>query len=51
MDIEQLAEERPEALAKVDIDPIAGIDLEKAKEIALAGGFPADRCERSRRCS
>ncbi len=42
MDIEQLAAERPEALAKVDIDPIAGIDLETAKVIARQGGFPAD---------
>ncbi|MFM8927454.1 MAG: ADP-forming succinate--CoA ligase subunit beta [Rhodoluna sp.] len=39
MEIEQLAEERPEALAKINIDAMAGIDLAKAKEIALAGGF------------
>ena len=39
MDIEQLAEERPDALAKIDVDPIKGIDLAKATEIALAGGF------------
>ncbi|MEY4417638.1 MAG: hypothetical protein RIQ88_76 [Actinomycetota bacterium] len=39
MEIEQLAEERPDALAKVPIDAIKGIDLAKAKEIALAGGF------------
>ena len=42
MEIEELAVERPEALAKVEVDPIAGIDLEKAKQIAVAGGFPAD---------
>lgn len=39
MDIEQLAEERPAALAKIAIDAIQGIDLAKALEIAKAGGF------------
>ena len=39
MEIEQLAEERPEALAKIAIDAITGIDLAKARQIALAGGF------------
>ena len=29
MDIEQLAEERPEALAKVPVDAVKGIDLER----------------------
>jgi succinyl-CoA synthetase beta subunit len=42
MEIEELAVERPDALARVEVDPIAGIDLEKAKAIAVAGGFPAD---------
>jgi succinyl-CoA synthetase beta subunit len=42
MEIEELAVERPEALAKIEVDPIAGIDLEKAKAIASAGGFPAE---------
>jgi succinyl-CoA synthetase beta subunit len=39
MDIEQLAEERPEALAKVPVDAVKGIDLAKALEIANLGGF------------
>jgi succinyl-CoA synthetase beta subunit len=39
MEIEQLAEERPDALAKIAIDAIQGIDLVKALEIAKAGGF------------
>jgi len=39
MEIEQLAEERPDALAKIAIDAIEGIDLAKALEIAKAGGF------------
>lgn len=33
MEIEQLAEERPEALAKVPVDANEGVDLAKAKEI------------------
>jgi succinyl-CoA synthetase beta subunit len=39
MEIEQLAEERPDALAKIAIDATKGIDLAKALEIAKAGGF------------
>ncbi len=39
MDIETLAVERPEALAKVPVDPIVGIDAAKAREIVDAAGF------------
>jgi len=42
MEIEQLAVERPEALARVPVDPIDGVDAAKAAEIADAAGFPAD---------
>ena len=42
MDIEQLAEERPEALAKVEVDPNVGIDDAKAQEIVEAAGFDAE---------
>ncbi|GAB3134969.1 ADP-forming succinate--CoA ligase subunit beta [Marisediminicola antarctica] len=42
VEIEILAVERPEALAKVEVDPIAGIDLAKATEIATAASFPAE---------
>ncbi|AYF97490.1 ADP-forming succinate--CoA ligase subunit beta [Protaetiibacter intestinalis] len=42
MEIEQLAEERPEALARIEVDPLDGITLEKAKEIAVAAKFPAE---------
>jgi len=42
VEIEILAEERPEALAKVEVDPAVGITLEKAKEIAVAASFPAE---------
>ncbi|MFC5286164.1 ADP-forming succinate--CoA ligase subunit beta [Actinokineospora guangxiensis] len=41
MDIEQLAVERPEALAKVPVDAIAGVDIEKAREIVAAAKIPA----------
>ena len=40
MEIEQLAVEKPDALARIEVDPRAGIDLAKATEIAKAGGFP-----------
>jgi succinyl-CoA synthetase beta subunit len=39
MEIEQLAVERPEALARVVVDPIVGIDEAKAAEIVDAAGF------------
>ena len=39
MEIEQLAVERPEALAKVAVDPRTGIDQAKADEIVAAAGF------------
>ncbi|HLS01209.1 MAG TPA: ADP-forming succinate--CoA ligase subunit beta [Beutenbergiaceae bacterium] len=42
MDIEQLAEERPEALAKIPVDPNTGVDEAKAKEIVEAAGFSAE---------
>lgn len=39
MDIEQLAVERPEALARIEVDPNTGIDEAKAQEIVSAAGF------------
>ena len=42
MEIEQLAVERPEALAKVPVDAVTGVDLDKAREIAVAAKFPAE---------
>ena len=42
MEIEQLAVEKPEALARIEVDPSVGITLEKAKEIAVAAKFPAE---------
>jgi succinyl-CoA synthetase beta subunit len=42
MEIEQLAVERPEALARVPVDALAGVDAAKAAEIADAAGFPVE---------
>ncbi|MGL5930040.1 MAG: ADP-forming succinate--CoA ligase subunit beta, partial [Dermatophilaceae bacterium] len=42
VDIETLAVERPEALARVAVDPNTGIDEAKAREIVEAAGFDAD---------
>lgn len=42
MEIEQLAVEKPEALARIEVDPLVGIDKAKAVEIATAANFPAD---------
>jgi succinyl-CoA synthetase beta subunit len=46
MEIEQLAVERPEALAKVPVDPGTGIDAAKAAEIAEAAGFAPELREK-----
>jgi succinyl-CoA synthetase beta subunit len=40
MEIEILAVEKPEALARIEVDPQTGIDDAKAAEIARAAGFP-----------
>ena len=42
VEIEQLAVERPEALARIGVDPNVGIDEAKAKEIVDAAGFDED---------
>jgi succinyl-CoA synthetase beta subunit len=42
MEIEILAVEKPEALARIEIDPLGGIDEAKATEIAKAAGFPEE---------
>lgn len=39
MDIEQLAHDNPDALAKISVSAVDGIDLNKALEIAKAGRF------------
>jgi succinyl-CoA synthetase beta subunit len=42
MEIEQLAVERPDALAMISVDALAGVDNAKATAIAVAGRFPED---------
>jgi succinyl-CoA synthetase beta subunit len=42
MDIEEVAATKPEALAKILIDPLAGVDEAKAREIVTAARFPAE---------
>jgi succinyl-CoA synthetase beta subunit len=42
MDIEQVAHETPEKLAKVHVDPAKGIDIALAESIAKQAQFPAD---------
>nr|WP_246226954.1 ADP-forming succinate--CoA ligase subunit beta [Rathayibacter agropyri] len=42
MEIEQLAVERPDALARVEVVPGQGIDAAKAEEIARAAKFPEE---------
>ena len=46
MDIEELAVERPEALAKVAVNAITGIDEAKAREIAETAGFDAETTDK-----
>jgi succinyl-CoA synthetase beta subunit len=42
MEIEQVAHEQPDKLAKVPIDPIKGVDEALAREIVAGGQFPAE---------
>ncbi|WP_181766488.1 ADP-forming succinate--CoA ligase subunit beta [Streptomyces albidus (ex Kaewkla and Franco 2022)] len=42
MEIEEVAEARPEAVARIPIDPSTGVTDEKAAEITAAAGLPAD---------
>ncbi|WP_323379009.1 ADP-forming succinate--CoA ligase subunit beta [Streptomyces smaragdinus] len=42
MEIEEVAEKRPEAVAKIPVDANDGVTPEKAREIVEAAKFPAD---------
>ena len=42
VEIETLAVERPEALARIPVDALTGVDAAKAAEIAAAGGFEGE---------
>nr|WP_202890109.1 ADP-forming succinate--CoA ligase subunit beta [Actinopolymorpha rutila] len=45
VEIEEVAHTNPDAVAKVAIDPVAGVDEAKAREIVTAANFPADVAE------
>ena len=45
MDIEQIARDKPEALARIPVDALSGVDLPLAREIADAARFPTDMRE------
>ncbi|MEW2167607.1 ADP-forming succinate--CoA ligase subunit beta [Streptomyces sp. NPDC007084] len=45
VEIEVVAEENPDALAKVPVDANEGVTIEKAREIAAQAKFPADVAE------
>jgi len=42
MDIEQVAEETPDKVAKIAINAVEGVDAAAAQRIVTAAGFPAD---------
>ncbi|MBA2558868.1 MAG: ADP-forming succinate--CoA ligase subunit beta [Propionibacteriales bacterium] len=42
VEIEVVAHENPDAVAKIAIDPLVGVDEAKAREIVEATGFPPD---------
>jgi len=45
MDIEEVAEKTPEALAKVPVNAVEGVNIEKAREIVALAKFPAEVAE------
>ncbi|QEU90417.1 ADP-forming succinate--CoA ligase subunit beta [Streptomyces kanamyceticus] len=45
MEIEEVAAERPEAVARLAIDPVEGVTPTRAAEIAAAAGLPADAAD------
>jgi succinyl-CoA synthetase beta subunit len=47
MDIEEVAAHRPEAIKKIDIDPVTGLMPYQARELAFAIGIPADNINKA----
>ena len=45
MEIEEVAHTSPEAVARIPVSPLAGVDLAKAAEIIAAGRIPAEAAE------
>src|SRR5260221_11743713 len=42
MEIEEVAHTNPDAVARIGIDPLAGVDRARATEIIEAGGLPPE---------
>ncbi len=45
MEIEEVAHTKPEAIARIPVDPLVGVDAAKAAEIVRAGRLPAEAAE------
>ncbi len=45
VEIEEVAHTNPDAIARIPVSPLAGVDHEKALEIVRAGGIPAEAQE------
>jgi succinyl-CoA synthetase beta subunit len=45
VEIEEVAHSNPDAIARIPVSPLAGVDHEKALEIVRAGGIPAEAQE------
>ncbi|MGH9046512.1 MAG: ADP-forming succinate--CoA ligase subunit beta, partial [Acidimicrobiales bacterium] len=45
VEIEEVAHSNPDAIARIPIDPLVGVDEAKAAEIAAAGRLPAEAAE------
>ncbi len=45
MEIEEVAHSNPDAIARIPVDPLAGVDAAKAAEIVRAGRLPAEAAE------
>jgi succinyl-CoA synthetase beta subunit len=45
MEIEEVAHSSPDAIARIPVDPLAGVDAAKAAEIVRAGRLPAEAAE------
>jgi succinyl-CoA synthetase beta subunit len=50
VEIEVTAHENPDAIARISIDPLVGVDDAKADEIVAATGFDADIAEQAKDC-
>ena len=47
VEIEEVAHTSPEAVARIPVDPLAGVDAAKAAEIVQAGRLPAEAAEKA----